>query len=96
MSISTLEKPKEKISFSGNLTQLKEELKKHQDIQNKDRLEEFQKAIDEELKKGEQIGVIEFTEQEWKNLITKENLPPLEVVKKILKDKIEAKKVSIE
>lgn len=94
MPASTLEKPQTKVRFE-NLTQLREELSKQ--AQNQERLVEFQNTIDEAIKEGDRKGIIEFTETEWKEMITNDNLPPLERVKKSLRNKIEAtKKVTAE
>lgn len=86
MVSATLEKPG-KISFDS-LRDLREELTKQS--KNQERLHEFQNTIDEALKDGDKRGVIEFTENEWKNLITEENLLPIEDLMNALKGKIEA------
>ncbi len=94
MATSTLEKLQGTKSFTG-LIHLREELTKQ--AKNQERLVEFQRTIDEALRDGDKKGVIEFTENEWRDMITDENLPPLERVQKSLRDKIEAmKKVTAE
>ena len=94
MVTSTLEKLPETKSFTG-LIHLREQLTK--EAKNQERLAEFQVTIDEAIKDGDKKGVIEFTENEWRDMITNENFPPLERVKKSLKDKIEGmKKVTTE
>lgn len=86
MVTSTPEKPR-MISFE-TLSALKDELTKQSE--NRERLKVFQAAIDQAIEKdGEKSGVIEFTEKEWRDLITNENLPPLEEVKALLEKKIE-------
>lgn len=83
-----------KKSFS-DLAQLREELTK--EAQNKERLSEYQKTIDLALEQGKKKGVIEFTETEWKSLISNENLPPFEEVQALLQEKIaSAKEVASE
>ncbi len=86
MVTRSLEKPSNSIRFDG-LSELRERLSR--EAKNAERLEEFQRTIDEELRKWEREGVIEFTENEWRDLITNENLPPIERVKKLLQEKIE-------
>lgn len=87
MTTSTLEKPQEIKSFTS-LIHLREQLTK--EAKNQERLTEFQKTIDEAIKDGDKKGVIEFTEKEWKTLITNENLPPFEEVQTLLKEKIKS------
>lgn len=89
MVASTLEKPSTKKNFSS-LAELRAELTKQ--AQNKERLGKLQETIDEALKDGDKQAAIEFTEKQWKDLISKENLPPLEIVQKLLKEKIETAK----
>lgn len=86
MSKNSLEIAPNTVKFD-TLSSLKAELGKS--TQNKDRLREFEKTIDEAIKDGEKHGIIEFTEDEWKSLITNEDLPPIEQVKTLLKNKIE-------
>jgi len=60
-------------------------------------LTEYQKTIDLALEQGKKKGIIEFTEAEWKTLISNENLPPVEEVKALLQEKItSAKEVTSE
>ncbi len=89
MSATTIEKPRDKKSFTG-LQELRQELSKQ--TKNQERLVEFQKTIDEALEEGDRKGVIEFTAKEWTELISDENLPPIEVVKQLLQKKIERMK----
>ena len=92
--MAIFEKLQNKKSFS-DLIHLREELAK--EAQNKERLTEFQKTIDLALEQGKKKGVIEFTETEWKTLISNENLPPIEEVKALLQEKINtAKEVTAE
>ncbi len=83
---NNLENPQEMRRFES-LSQLKTELSRS--TQNKERLVEFEKTINEALQEGEKQGVIEFTEDEWKTLISNEKLPPIEVQKSLLKEKID-------
>lgn len=88
---ATLEIAEKKIQFSG-LEELRAELRKQ--AKNDEYLAQFETTIDEALKQNDKDGIIEFTETEWQKLITDENLPPieevkrLEEVKKLLSDKI--------
>ncbi len=86
---ATLEIAEKKIQFSG-LEALKQELEKQS--LNPERLTEFQKTINEALQESDKDGIIEFTEKEWQQLITNENLPPIEEVKRLLTSKIKAMK----
>jgi len=87
MVTSTIEIPEKKVRFSG-LEELRSELRSQ--AKNREYLVEFEKTIDEALRQNEKDGVIEFTENEWQDLITDENLPPLEQVKELLASKINA------
>lgn len=92
--MSLLEKLQNKKSFT-DLIHLREELTK--EARNKERLTEYQKTIDLALEQGKKKGVIEFTETEWKTLISNENLPPVEEVQALLQEKIaSAKEVTSE
>lgn len=94
MVVSPLEKLQNKKSFT-DLIHLREELTK--EARNKERLTEYQKTIDLALEQGKKKGVIEFTETEWKTLISNENLPPFEEVQALLNEKIaSAKEVTSE
>lgn len=94
MVVSPLEKLQNKKSFT-DLIHLREELTK--EAKNKERLTEYQKTIDLALEQGKKKGVIEFTETEWKTLISNENLPPVEEVQALLQEKIaSAKEVTSE
>lgn len=86
MVANTLEIPKTTVKFDS-LALLREELGKQ--TTNSERLGEFQKTIDQALEQWNREGVIEFTEDEWKSLITNEDLPPIEQVKELLHEKIE-------
>jgi hypothetical protein len=83
---ATLEIAEKKIQFSG-LEELRSELRKQ--AGNPEYLAAFETTIDKALKESDRDGIIEFTEKEWQQLITNENLPPIEKVKKLLADKIE-------
>lgn len=87
MVTSTIEIPEKKVRFSG-LEELRSELRNQ--AKNREYLAEFEKTIDEALRENERDGIIEFTENEWQDLITNENLPPLEQVKELLNNKINA------
>ena len=89
MVTSSPEKLQNKKSFT-DLIHLREELTK--EAKNKERLVEFEKTIDLALEQGKKKGVIEFTETEWKTLISNENLPPIEEVKALLQEKIDSAK----
>lgn len=82
----TPENPRNTVKFDS-LANLREELSKQ--AHNAERLDEFQKTIDEAIEKWDREGIIEFTEDEWKSLITNEDLPPIEQVKTLLRNKIE-------
>ena len=84
---ATLEVAEKKVRFSG-LEELRSELRNQ--AKNREYLVEFEKTIDEALRENEKDGIIEFTENEWQDLITNENLPPLEQVKELLASKINA------
>ncbi len=86
MVANSLETQKTTLKFDS-LALLREELGKQ--TTNPERLDEFQKTIDQALEAWDREGVIEFTEDEWKSLITNEDLPPIEQVKKLLQEKIE-------
>lgn len=86
---ATLEIAEKKIQFSG-LEELRSELRKQ--AGNPEYLAAFETTIDKALKESDRDGIIEFTEKEWQQLITNENLPPIEKVKKLLADKISAMK----
>lgn len=83
---NNLENPQEMRRFES-LDQLKNELSRS--TKNKERFVEFERTINEALQEGEKQGVIEFTEDEWKTLISNEKLPPIEVQKSLLKEKID-------
>lgn len=85
MASATLEKPDKTIKFDS-LALLREELGKK--TKNQERLGEFQKTIDEALKVDNKKGVIEFTEDEWNQLIGKEGLPPIEEVRPMLEKRL--------
>lgn len=85
MGKNTLEIAPNTVKFDS-LTDLRTELGKN--TQDKERLGEFEKTIDEALKDWEEHGVIEFTRDEWESLITHDKLPPIEAQKKLLKEKI--------
>ena len=89
MVTSSPEKLQNKKSFT-DLIHLREELTK--EAKNKERLVEFEKTIDLALEQGKKKGVIEFTETEWKTLISNENLPPIEEVQALLQEKIDSAK----
>jgi len=94
MAASSPEKLQNKKSFT-DLIHLREELTK--EAQNKERLTQFQKTIDTALEEGKKKGIIEFTETEWRTLISNENLPPVEEVQALLQEKIDsAKEVTAE
>jgi hypothetical protein len=86
---ATLEIAEKKIQFSG-LEELRSELRKQ--AGNPEYLAAFETTIDKALKESDKDGIIEFTEKEWQQLITNENLPPIEKVKNLLADKISAMK----
>lgn len=84
---ATIEIPEKKVRFTG-LEELRSELRNQ--AKNREYLAEFEKTIDAALSENERDGIIEFTENEWQDLITNENLPPLEQVKELLNNKIRA------
>lgn len=84
---ATIEIPEKKVRFSG-LEELRSELRNQ--AKNREYLAEFEKTIDAALSENERDGIIEFTENEWQDLITNENLPPIEQVKELLNNKIRA------
>ncbi|MBP6921159.1 hypothetical protein KBB89_01255 [Candidatus Gracilibacteria bacterium] len=89
MVTATLEIAEKKIQFSG-LEELRLELRKQ--AKNNEYLAQFETTIDEALKQNDKDGIIEFTENEWRQLIKNENLAPVEEVKELLKSKITAMK----
>lgn len=86
---ATLEIAEKKIQFSG-LEELRSELRKQ--AGNKEYLAQFETTINEALRESDKDGIIEFTEDEWQQLITHEGLPPIEEVKELLASKINAMK----
>jgi len=93
MATNTLEIPKNTVKFDS-LDALRAELGKK--TQDKERLTAFEETIDEAIKLDNKKGIIEFTEDEWTSLITSEKLPPIEMQKKLLKEKIEERKETTE